>query len=710
MPESPQADDSNVAEEVQDSDALAGAGGAKPPRKRARKSRSNGARPSGAGTVPKRKGKERQTPGSLSGLMNMPLDVFFQVAAHLHPLDMLNLARTSKLLRSIVLAKSSRSAWIASLATVDSLPSCPKNMSEPLHAALLFDQYCFLCGIDRARWVDYAIRLRLCKTCYKANILKGSAILGPDQVDFFQTLPLFSCETGSDYKKAQRFALQECRTAAQKYYAAHVHAMIDKYTSLQQKDGEAASHFVEETLLAVTVTHEYAVMILAWLKEKSLTKELTNMQITLDRKSKITERLQELGYTEDDFPEGEEAWDKLVDQPKVLTDRIWNNVRPKLEEQLAIEKDRRTQEAFEDRVDDRLEVIVQWYDEYIEENLTDIERSLMPNLCDARELPSLVALAQTNDAQGDVPREAFLALTEQMLADAEGYKARAKRELADVLCHHSLCRELKDIPAEDVLQRYCAYFECIWKCNPVVDGCAYLTFEQLHAHWREVHPDNPWLHGDEDYHWDRDDRVQVPTFWPWSEHSVPSVGKCALEAVGIPLDTPRSVLDGWTRDGRLFCACEHPGMPLPAQMSWGKLLFHLLQQTHEHSVRATEMKLLRGKHNPNHVLRDNHPLDAGDGCCLEFLPEGADTTPASMRTTISDSVRAQIEAKLATRQELGVAPVCRICKGLTRKTSWQVHRRLPVIRLPARAEEIVWHLQSCHGKEFEKRDILFVNI
>ncbi|KAM5540116.1 hypothetical protein V8D89_006256, partial [Ganoderma adspersum] len=682
-----------------------------PPRKRARKSRNDDAGPSVTRTVAKRKGKGRQAAGSLSGLMNMPLDVFFQVAAHLHPLDMLNLSRASKSLRSIVLAKSTRSAWIASLATVDRLPSCPANMSEPLHAALLFDQYCFLCGVDRARWVDYTIRLRLCKACYKTNILKGSAILGPDQVDVFQTLPLFPCETGSDYERAERFISEERRTAAQKYYATDVHAMIDNHASLQRKSGKAASQFVEETLLSVSLAHEYAVEVLAWLKGKSLTKQLSNIQIISDRRATIIARLQELGYTEDEFPEDEQAaaWEKLVNQPKPLTDRIWNNLLPKLEELLSLEQYRRTQEAFEERVDDRLDLIVLWYDEYIEENLTDSERRLMPNLCDARELPNLLALAQSNDAQGELSRDAFLALTEGVLADTEEYKARTKRELVDILCRHSACRTLglEGLPADDVLQRFCAYFECIWECDSVIDGGAYLAYEDLHAHWREEHPDNPWLHGDDDDRWDR---VQVPNFWPYSTLSTPSVGKPALEAVGIPLDTPREVLDGWTREGRLFCACEDPQMPVPEEMSWGTLLCHLLRQKRKHEERTTEMCRLRGKHNPKYVLRDNHPLDAGDDCCVKFLPEGADTAAASVRVTASDSVRAEIEAKLATRAEPGVAPVCRICKGLARKSPWRVHRHLPAMRLSARAEEIVWHLRSWHGKEFEKRDILFVNI
>ncbi len=108
----------------------------------------------------------------------------------------------------------------------------------------------------------------------------------------------------SDYEKAQKFASRESRTAAQKYYAADVHAMIDKHTSLQRKSEKAASQFVEETLLTVALAHEvrrhalipfgsdehvalwqYAVMILLWLREKSLTKELTNLQIVSDRKA-----------------------------------------------------------------------------------------------------------------------------------------------------------------------------------------------------------------------------------------------------------------------------------------------------------------------------------------------------------------------------------------------------------------------------------------
>ena len=88
---------------------------------------------------------------------------------------------------------------------------------------------------------------------------------------------------------------------------------------------------------------------------------------------------------------------------------------------------------------------------------------------------------------------------------------------------------------------------------------------------------------------------------------------------------------------------------------------------------------------------------------MTFLPKGANTAAASVRTTVSDSVRAQIESKLPTETDpdtfttRSMVPVCRMClEGLMLKDpTWPtVHKFLPVIHLPSRVEEIVWHMQS----------------
>ena len=100
------------------------------------------------------------------------------------------------------------------------------------------------------------------------------------------------------------------------------------------------------------------------------------------------------------------------------------------------------------------------------------------------------------------------------------------------------------------------------------------------------------------------------------------------------------------------------------------------------------------KHDPDHVLLDNHSVAAGDGCCIKFLPEGAHSAAASARTTVDDALRAQIETKLSTPPVPRAIAVCRICKDLMSKTPLQARKNVYSMQLPRRPEEIVWHLRS----------------
>lgn len=207
---------------------------------------------------------------------------------------------------------------------------------------------------------------------------------------------------------------------------------------------------------------------------------------------------------------------------------------------------------------------MEWYEEHVDKNLTEEQRGLMPNRRDARDLQSLDDLAMAGAGWDPLSRRDFRASIEDIMLEADEYKTRAQRELADVLLGDESCADLEDIPPADILQGPYAYFTCVQGCDAEVDGCAYLTYEQLHAHWRDVHPDTSWLEAEKGH-----EGVGVPTLWPLS---LPKAARFVLEAVGIAFDTSRAVLDGWVREGRLFCDCAHPGMPLPNQMSWVKLV------------------------------------------------------------------------------------------------------------------------------------------
>ncbi|KAI0665586.1 hypothetical protein C8Q78DRAFT_986087, partial [Trametes maxima] len=89
-----------------------------------------------------------------------------EIAPLLRPMDLLQVSRANKVLRSVLLSRSNRRMWSAALARIPDLPPCPNDMSEPCYTALIFDSHCFHCGVDRAYSVDYFLRVRLCCTCY----------------------------------------------------------------------------------------------------------------------------------------------------------------------------------------------------------------------------------------------------------------------------------------------------------------------------------------------------------------------------------------------------------------------------------------------------------------------------------------------------------------------------------------------------------------
>ena len=103
--------------------------------------------------------KFRGKRGFLRRLVEMPLDVLFEVCAtlhlvtdqclqypqifgHLKPLDLLHLARTTKDLRAILMNRSSISIWKHSRSQLDGLPDCPDDLSEPQYAEYLFGKAC----------------------------------------------------------------------------------------------------------------------------------------------------------------------------------------------------------------------------------------------------------------------------------------------------------------------------------------------------------------------------------------------------------------------------------------------------------------------------------------------------------------------------------------------------------------------------------------
>ncbi|KAJ3562951.1 hypothetical protein NP233_g9257 [Leucocoprinus birnbaumii] len=66
----------------------------------------------------------------------------YGIIMYLHPQDVLNLSRSTRRLRQLLMTRDARFAWKTSLSTVEGLPRCPSDLSEPQYANLAFDQHC----------------------------------------------------------------------------------------------------------------------------------------------------------------------------------------------------------------------------------------------------------------------------------------------------------------------------------------------------------------------------------------------------------------------------------------------------------------------------------------------------------------------------------------------------------------------------------------
>ncbi|KAG9084688.1 hypothetical protein FRC07_013574 [Ceratobasidium sp. 392] len=98
------------------------------PRKRARKNKQ-------VPRASKRGGKL-----SLKRILDMPPEVFNEVATYLLPADLISLARSNKFFRKMFMSRSSRHVWRTAFGNIPNLPACPPDLCEPQYASLLFSK------------------------------------------------------------------------------------------------------------------------------------------------------------------------------------------------------------------------------------------------------------------------------------------------------------------------------------------------------------------------------------------------------------------------------------------------------------------------------------------------------------------------------------------------------------------------------------------
>ncbi|QRV87484.1 reticuline oxidase [Ceratobasidium sp. AG-Ba] len=292
--------------------------------------------------------RRRNKLGNLANINLVPLDIFTEITSYLNPLDILNLSRTTKYFRTLLMRSSAVHIWHAAERNIPGLPKCPAHMSEPAYAALVFVRACTYCGTTAnvPKSPNPELYVRLCGACVDSNVMNFQLV--PTIV---QPYVMTSSHIKSHAAHNDTFCLRD-----------DVNFVTNKLLELMSlNDSTAGDRWKVEMRKELDTRRTHSEQLRQYLVTVETIREDDLESMKKHRLLAIRNRLTQEGWEETDIdhihPTVERRWRQLVWQAKPLTDRIWGNLYPKLLPILQVTKDKRlVREAEENRASNHARV------------------------------------------------------------------------------------------------------------------------------------------------------------------------------------------------------------------------------------------------------------------------------------------------------------------------------------------------------------------
>lgn len=331
--------------------------------------------------------------------MNMPIDIFAEIALYLHPIDLVHFARANKFFRQIIMSRSFIHVWRSAERNIDGLPPCPEELCEPQYAALVFTKYCSTCGEMALRPMDPILQVRLCVKCREKHAVETSRVTDRTLVFSSRTLvpgrrSYWTSWCLYDDARAVKIKLNEL--ASNDKYDERV-KWLDERRGLIGKRVEAAQPLIQ-FLKGVEDEHDA---------------ELSTMK--KQREADVRLRLVKLGWDEQDINYWDRNWRKqwkssaCVARP--FTEREWEtNILPTLVIYLETNKSRRLERERNARQYERRERVLAWINS-IKDNLAPFAQALDSDTKDlSMEEPSARSDSNTQCQSDLAPKDCFKSL------------------------------------------------------------------------------------------------------------------------------------------------------------------------------------------------------------------------------------------------------------------------------------------------------------
>ncbi|KAI0059001.1 hypothetical protein BV25DRAFT_1861229 [Artomyces pyxidatus] len=268
-------------------------------------------------------------------LPSIPLDVLLEIFLYLSPVELLNLIRSSKWLRSVLRSRSNEQIWRNALQNVPEAPNCPADMNELQYASLVFDTFCQSCLADSLCVPIWELRTRLCDACMGNVIVKRPrpAQKGVDRSSIWCSamevlafrIPMNDIES---FEPQGQWYWMDCHRMV--YSKGDIDLLNERLPGLSSRGKKDLLNRLRRPQLDPTVYEQF---VARRFHEAVAEKKREEQNRIVARTAAICARLQNMGYEEEfAVPEILTALKALpsVHTPQELTDDDWKKIRPDL--------------------------------------------------------------------------------------------------------------------------------------------------------------------------------------------------------------------------------------------------------------------------------------------------------------------------------------------------------------------------------------------
>ncbi|KAF8264923.1 hypothetical protein EI94DRAFT_1737300 [Lactarius quietus] len=336
----------------------------------------------------KTSGLSRRVRGRLENMLSLPLDVLFVLLSELQPMDLLNLARTSKTLRQVLMSRKSMSVWIAARrnagATV--VPEPPEDMSEPAWAQLLFGPaICSQCSARNIHRVDFALRRRLCTVCRKRNLVFSIKFRSqcPDLKESVMDLLPYTKIGGWAHGHASNSRF---------YWKPDLYEMGRRMAEIEKdvSEGKPGAQkrfktFRAERILLVDSIIQGCAPFEEWAEIEADAQRVETEKRRTDRQEALRDHILKAGYEDADIDHISLYNIPGSNVDKVLTEDAWRRIKTKVLSALSSARENRLLEDWRRRENQNKSKAEQYYTNVLRQVLP-MQRLYLPNLSQAFEL------------------------------------------------------------------------------------------------------------------------------------------------------------------------------------------------------------------------------------------------------------------------------------------------------------------------------------